>query len=128
MASKSAGGRKERDFPQKEVQMSLFLVLIVPLVLFVLFCLVVVLLPPLRYSAAIHTVEAACGLGAGVVGCLWLASALFGPVYRFLSCSGSGTDASTMSSCQSGTATMFQVGISPSAFLALGILLLGPIW
>ncbi len=68
--------------------MSLFLVLIVSLVVFVLVCIVVVWLPSRRYSAAIRTLEAACGLGAALVGCLGLAYALFGPVYHFESSSG----------------------------------------
>ena len=50
--------------------MSLLLVLIVSLVVFVLLCLVVMLLPSLRYSVTIRTLEAACGRGAGLVGCL----------------------------------------------------------
>ena len=94
--------------------MSLLLVLIVSLVVFVLLCLVVVLLPSLRYSMTIRTLEAACGLGAGLIGCLGLAYAVFGPVYRFESSSG-----------ESGTENMVQVGIPPGALVALGILVLG---
>jgi hypothetical protein len=58
--------------------------------------------------------EAACGLVAALFGLLGLAYALFGPVYRFESSSG-----------QSGTANLVQVGIPPSALIALGILVLG---
>ncbi len=94
--------------------MSLLLVLIVSLVVFVLVCILVVLLPRLRYSATIRTSKAACGLGAALVGCLGLAYALFGPIYRFESSSG-----------QSGTANLLQVGVPPSALLALSILVLG---
>ncbi len=80
--------------------MSLFLVLIVSLVVFVLVCILVVWLPSLRYSAAIRTLEAACGLVAALAGCLVLAFILFGLVYQ-------------------------SVAIGPSALIALGILLLG---
>src|SRR6202140_4317697 len=66
--------------------------------------------------------EAACGLGAALVGCLVLAFTLFGPLYSFHSCSGNGTD---VSSCQSGTANLLQVGIQPITLVALCILLLG---
>jgi hypothetical protein len=59
--------------------------------------------------------KAACGLGAALFGFLGLAYARFGPVYRFESSSG-----------QSGTANVLQVGIPPSALIALGILSLGP--
>ena len=69
--------------------------------------------------------EAACGLVAALVGCLVLAFTLFGPVYSFQSCSGNSTDASTMSSCQTGTANLLQVGIQPITLVALCILLLG---
>lgn len=69
--------------------------------------------------------EAACGLVAALVGCLALAFTLFGPVYSFQSCSGNGTDASNMSSCQTGTANLLQVGIQPITLVALCILLLG---
>ena len=105
--------------------MSLLLGLLASLVGFVLVCIVVVLLPALRYSAAIRTLEAACGLVAALVGCLFLAFTLFGPTYSFGSCSGYGNDASNMSSCQTGTANLLQVGIAPSALVALCILLLG---
>ncbi len=64
----------------------------------------------------LQRLEAACGLVAALVGCLGLAYALFGPVYRFESSSG-----------QSGTANLLQVGIQLSALIALCILLLGPI-
>ena len=94
--------------------MSLLLVLIVSLVVFVLICLVVVSLPTLRYSVTIRTLEAACGLGAGLIGCLGLAYAVFGPVYRFESSSG-----------ESGTQNIVQVGIPSGALVALGILVLG---
>lgn len=83
--------------------MSLLLVLIASLVVFVLVCLVIVLFPALRSSAAMRTVEAACGLAAGLIGCLGLASALLGPVYRFESSSG-----------ERGTLNMVQVGIPPA--------------
>jgi hypothetical protein len=66
--------------------------------------------------------EAACGLGAALVGCLVLAFTLFGPLYSFHSCSGNGTD---VSSCQTGTANLLQVGIQPITIVALCILLLG---
>jgi hypothetical protein len=66
--------------------------------------------------------EAACGLVAALVGCLVLAFTLFGPTYSFQSCSGNG---STISSCQTGTANLLQVGIQPITLVALGILLLG---
>ncbi len=105
--------------------MSLLLVLIVSIVVFVLVCIVVVLLPSLRYSAAILKLEAACGLVAALVGFLGLAYALFGPTYSFQSCSGYGNDSSKISSCQTGTANLLQVGIPPSAIVALCILLLG---
>jgi hypothetical protein len=62
----------------------------------------------------LQRLEAACGLVATLVGCLGLAYALFGRVYRFESSSG-----------QSGTANLLQVGIPPSALIALYILLLG---
>jgi hypothetical protein len=62
----------------------------------------------------VQRLEAACGLVAALVGCLGLAYALFGPVYRFESSSG-----------QSGTANLLQVGIQPSALIALCILVLG---
>ena len=65
--------------------------------------------------------EAACGLVAALVGCLVIAFTLFGPTYSFHSCSGNG---STISSCQTGTANLFQVGIQPITIVALGILLL----
>ncbi len=94
--------------------MSLLLVLIVSLVVVVFVCMVVVLLPSIRYSATIRKLEAACGLVVALFGCLGLAYALFGPVYRFESSSG-----------QSGTANMLQVGIQPSALIALCILVLG---
>src|SRR5258708_6578141 len=58
--------------------------------------------------------EAACGLLAALFGFLGLAYVLFGPVYRFESSSG-----------QSGTANLLQVGIQPSALIALCILSLG---
>jgi phosphoglycerol transferase MdoB-like AlkP superfamily enzyme len=58
--------------------------------------------------------EAACGLVAALLGFPGLAFALFGPVYRFESSSG-----------QSGTANLLQVGIQPSALIALCILSLG---
>jgi len=102
--------------------MSLLLGLLASLVGFVLVCIVVVLLPALRYSAAIRTLEAACGLVAALVGCLVLAFILFGPTYSFESCSGYG---SNISSCQTGTANLLQVGIPPTAIVALCILLLG---
>jgi hypothetical protein len=86
----------------------IFLVLIVSLAVFVLLCLVVVLLPRLRYSAAIRTWEGACGLGAGLVGCLGLAYALFGPVYHVESSTG-----------ESGMLNMVQVGIPSGAFVYL---------
>ena len=66
--------------------------------------------------------EAACGLVAALVGCLVLAFTLFGPTYSFQSCSGNG---STISSCQTGTANLLQVGIQPITLVALCILLLG---
>jgi hypothetical protein len=62
----------------------------------------------------LQRLEAACGLVAALVGCLGLAYALFGPVYRFESSSG-----------QSGTANLLQVGIQPSALIDLCILLFG---
>jgi hypothetical protein len=58
--------------------------------------------------------EAACGLLAALFGFPGLAYVLFGPVYRFESSSG-----------QSGTANLLQVGIQPSALIALCILVLG---
>ena len=67
--------------------------------------------------------EAACGLVAALVGCLVLAFTLFGPSYSYQSCSGN--DASNISSCQTGTANLLQVGIQPITLVALGILLLG---
>ena len=91
----------------------LLLVLIVSLVIFVLVCILIALLPRLRYSATIRTAEAVCGLGGGLIGCLALAYAVFGPIYRFESSSGA-----------SGTANMVQVGIASSALLALSILVL----
>ena len=66
--------------------------------------------------------EAACGLVAALFGFLGIAYALFGPTYSFQSCSGNG---STISSCQTGTANLLQVGIAPGAIVALCILLLG---
>jgi hypothetical protein len=66
--------------------------------------------------------EAACGLVTALVGCLALAFTLFGPVYSFHSCTGNGTD---ISSCQTGTANLLQIGIQPLTLVALGILLLG---
>ena len=62
----------------------------------------------------LQRLEAACGLVAALLGFLGLAFALFGPVYRFESSSG-----------QSGTANLLQVGIPPSALIALCILSLG---
>ncbi len=62
----------------------------------------------------LQRLEAACGLRAALVGCLGLAYALFGPVYRLES-----------SSRQSGTANLLQVAIPPSALIALCILVLG---
>jgi hypothetical protein len=62
----------------------------------------------------LQRLEAACGLVAALFGFLGLAFALFGPVYRFESSSG-----------QSGTANLLQVGIPPSALIALCILSLG---
>jgi hypothetical protein len=100
-------------------------VLVCILVGFVLVCILVGLLPSLRYSAAIRTLEAACGLVAALVGCLVLAFTLFGPTYSFQSCSGYGNDSGNFSSCQTGTANLLQVGIPPSAIVALCILLLG---
>ena len=110
---------------KKEAHMSLLLVLIVSIVMFVLVCIVVLWLPSLRYSAPIRKLEAACGLVAALVGCLGLTYALFGPTYSFQSCSGYGNDASKISSCQTGTANLLQVGIPPTAIVALCILLLG---
>jgi hypothetical protein len=101
-----------------------FVLVCIPVV-FVLVCILVVLLPSVRYSAAIRKLEAACGLVAALVGCLVLAFTLFGPSYSFQSCSGNGTDASNMSSCQTGTTNLLQVGIQPITIVALGILLLG---
>src|ERR1700724_4927371 len=66
--------------------------------------------------------EAAWGLVAALVGCLVLSFTLFGPVYSFHSCSGNGTD---ISSCQTGTANLLQVGIQPLTLVALCLLLLG---
>jgi hypothetical protein len=100
-------------------------VLVCILVVFVLVCILVVLLTSSRYSGAIRTLEAACGLVAALIGCLVLAFTLFGPTYSFHSCSGNGNDASNMSSCQTGTANLLQVGIQPITIVALGILLLG---
>ena len=114
--------------------MSLFLDLIVSLVgfvilgipvVFVITCMLVLLIPAVRYSAAIRTLEAACGLVAALVGCLVLAITLFGPSYSWESCSGYGNDASNIRSCQTGTANLLQVGIQPSTLVALCILLLG---
>jgi phosphoglycerol transferase MdoB-like AlkP superfamily enzyme len=62
----------------------------------------------------LQRLEAACGLVAALLGFPGLAFALFGPVYRFESSSG-----------QSGTANLLQVGIQPSALIALCILSLG---
>jgi hypothetical protein len=66
--------------------------------------------------------EAACGLAAALLGFLGIAFTLFGPVYSFHSCSGNGTD---ISSCQTGTANLIQIGIQPITLVALCILLLG---
>ena len=106
----------------------LLICLLMSLVGFVLVCILIVLLPSLRYrrySAAIRKLEAACGLGAALVGCLVLACTLFGPIYSFQSCSGYVTESSSTSSCQTGTANLLQVGISPVTIVALSILLLG---
>jgi hypothetical protein len=105
--------------------MSLLTGLLESLVGLVLVCILVELLPSLRYSAAIRKLEAACGLVAALVGCLVLAFTLFGLSYSFQSCSGNGTDASNMSSCQTGTANLLQVGIQPITLVALCIFLLG---
>jgi hypothetical protein len=122
-------------FPEKrEAHMSLLLDLIVSLVrfvlvcipvVFVLVCILVVLLPSVRYSAALRKLEAACGLVAALAGCLVLAFTLFGPSYSFQSCSGYGNDSSNISSCQTGTANLLQVGIQPITIVAFCILLLG---
>ena len=99
--------------------------LLLGLVVFVLVCILVVWLPSLRYSAAIRKLEAACGVGAALVGCLVLAFTLFGPTYSFQSCSGYSNDSSNMNSCQTGTANLLQVGIQPITIVALSILSLG---
>jgi hypothetical protein len=58
--------------------------------------------------------EAACGLVAALFGFLGVAYALFGPTYSFQNSSG-----------QTGTVNVLQIGILPSAVVALCILSLG---
>jgi hypothetical protein len=60
--------------------------------------------------------EAACGLAAALFGFLGIAYALFGPTYSFQSSSG-----------QTGTASMVQLGPSPSVLISVGVLVFVPI-
>jgi hypothetical protein len=62
----------------------------------------------------LRRLEAACGLVAALFGFLGLAYALFGPTYSFQNSSG-----------QTGTESLFQVGIAPGTIVALCILSLG---